>query len=82
MTENKQMAYVERGAVDAVLLIVQVLCEAGDETGALRELAHFVEKMRECVMVALEEVVENERGFSGGFPWVVKSRPERFRLES
>ncbi len=82
MMEDNQMAYVERGAVEAVLRIVHLLEEAGNEKGALRELAHFMEKMRDRVMVPLETVIEQEHDHTDDFPLVVRLQPERFRLIS
>jgi hypothetical protein len=37
MMGDMHMAYVEQGAVDAVLQAVRLLSEAGNERGAMRE---------------------------------------------
>jgi hypothetical protein len=79
MTETN-MAYVERGAIDAVLQAVRLLSEAGDTRGALRELEHFVAALKDKVLVPLEVEVLKESGACDGFPWLVKSRPERYQL--
>jgi hypothetical protein len=42
MMADKHIAYVEHGAIDAVLGAVELLNEAGDTRGALRELEHFL----------------------------------------
>jgi hypothetical protein len=74
------MVYVEQGAIDAVLQAVRLLSEAGDTRGALRELEHFVAALADSMLVPLEVVVSKEAGAGDSFPWLVKSRPERFGL--
>jgi hypothetical protein len=51
MMADKHIAYVEQGAIDAVLAAVRLMREAGDERGALRELEHFVAELENKVMV-------------------------------
>jgi hypothetical protein len=80
MMADKHIAYVEQGAIDAVLGAVKLLNEAGDERGALRELEHFVAALENKVLVPLGVVIEKADGETDDFPWVVKSRPERYRL--
>ena len=80
MMADKHIAYVEQGAIDAVLGAVKLLNEAGDTRGALRELEHFVAALEDKVLVPLEAVVLKELGTCDGFPWLVKSRLELFRL--
>lgn len=80
MMVTRQLTFVEKEAVEAVLRAVQLLRDAGDEAGALRELQHFVEKMRERLMVPLDSLVDKAHQLSNGFPWIVRSRPERFKL--
>lgn len=79
MTETN-MAFVEQGAIDAVLQAVRLLSEAGDTHGALRELEHFVAAMKDKILVPLSDVIKKVEGETDEFPWVVKSRPERYRL--
>ncbi len=80
MIMGNDNVYIERKAVDAVLRVVHLLVEAGDSHGALRELEHFVGKMQERVLVPLEEAVKSEIKVENFFPWLVKSRPDRFKL--
>jgi hypothetical protein len=72
MMGDMHVAYVEQGAIDAVLQAAKLLGEAGDTRGALRELEHFV--------AALATVILKESGTCDAFPWLVKSRPERYQL--
>jgi hypothetical protein len=74
------MAYVEQGAIDAVLRAAQLLVEAGDTRGALRELEHFVAALEDKILVPLGDVIEKAAGETDDFPWIVKSRLERYRL--
>ena len=80
MTADKQMTCVERGAIEAVMRMVALLEATGDASGALRELEHFMGKVRERVLVPLENIVKREQEASDTFPWLVKSRPDRFKL--
>jgi hypothetical protein len=81
MTETN-MAYVEQGAIDAVLQAVRLMCEAGDERGALRELEHFVAALEDKILVPLSDVIEKAAGETDEFPWIVKSRLEKFTLST
>ena len=80
MMADKHIAYVEQGAIGAVLGAVKLLKKAGDTRGALRELEHFVAALEDSVLVPLEAVILKGSGACDGFPWLVKSRPERFGL--
>ena len=80
MMADKRIAYVEQGAIGAVLGAVELLNEAGDTRGALRELEHFVAALKDNILVPLGDVIEKAEGETDEFPWVVKSRPERYRL--
>jgi hypothetical protein len=71
MMAGTHMAYVEQGAMDAVLGAVELLNEAGDERGALRELEHFVAALKDKVLMPLEAVVSKESGAGDSFPWLV-----------
>jgi hypothetical protein len=80
MMAGRDIVYVERAATDAVLRAARLLAEAGDERGALRELGHFVSALGDKVLVPLGYVIEKAAGEIDEFPWIVKSRPERFGL--
>ena len=80
MMAKTNMAYVEQGAIDAVLHAVRLMREAGDTRGALRELEHFVAALKDNILVPLGDVIEKAAGETDDFPWIVKSRPERYRL--
>ncbi len=80
MMADKHIAYVEQGAIDVVLGAVKLLSEAGDTRGALRELEHFVAALKDKILVPLGDVIEKAAGETDDFPWVVKSRPGRYRL--
>ena len=80
MIVQTNMAYVEQGAIDAVLRAAQLLVEAGDTRGALRELEHFVVALKDNILVPLGDMIEKAEGETDEFPWVVKSRSERYRL--
>ena len=80
MMADKHIAYVEQGAIDAVLGAVKLLKKAGDTRGALRELEHFVAALEDKILVPLGDVIDKAAGAIDGFPWVVKSRPVRYRL--
>ena len=79
MTETN-MACVEQGAIDAVLRAAQLLVEAGDTRGALRELEHFVAALKDNILIPLGDIVPKAVDVTNGFPWLVKSRPERYQL--
>ncbi len=66
MMAGKHIAYVEQGAIDAALGAVELLSEAGDTRGALRELEHFVAALEDKVMVPLEMVVMKEAAAGAG----------------
>nr|MDO8084351.1 hypothetical protein [Candidatus Sigynarchaeum springense] len=76
---NKQMIFVEKGAVDAVMRVMVLLEEAGDADGALREMKHFLAALRAKVLVPLGDIVKKEAEASDVISWLVKSNPERFR---
>jgi hypothetical protein len=80
MMADKHIAYVEHGAIDAVMGAVKLLKKAGDTRGALRELEHFAAALKDKVLVPLSNVIEKAEEETDAFPWVVKSRPERYRL--
>jgi hypothetical protein len=80
MMAETNMAYVEQGAIDAVLQAVRLMREAGDTRGALRELEHFVTALKDNILVPLGDMIEKAAGETDEFPWIVKSRPERYRL--
>ncbi len=80
MMANKRIAYVEQGAIDVVLGAVKLLNEAGDTRGALRELGHFVAALKDKILLPLGVVIEKAEGETDDFPWIVKSRPEKFTL--
>ncbi len=80
MMADKHIAYVEQGAIDAVLGAVRLLKKAGDTRGALRELEHFVAALKDKVLVPLSDVIEKAAGDTDDFPWVVKSRPDRYSI--
>ena len=77
---NRIVAVVDEQAIGAVLRVVALLESAGDPRGALRELEYFMKALQERVLLPLETVVEKERDVRRAFPWVVRSRPDRFRL--
>ena len=62
MMADKHIACVEQGAIDAVLGAVELLNEAGDTRGALRELEHFVAKLKDKILVPLSDVIEKAAG--------------------
>ena len=80
MMAETNMAYVEQGAIDAVLQAVRLLHEAGDTRGVLRELEHFVAALKDKILVPLSDVIEKAEGETDDLSWIVKSRPERYRL--
>ena len=73
---ERRLAICEAYPQDPTLRYV----EAGDTRGALRELEHFVAALEDSVLVPLEAVILKGSGACDGFPWLVKSRPERFGL--
>jgi len=73
--------YVEQRTIEAVLRAARLLEEAGDERGALRELEHFVAALKGKVLVPLGELVLQEPVARDGFPWLVKSRPDMYRIK-
>ena len=80
MMKDKRRIYVEQDAVEAVMWAVRLLEESGDECGALRELEHFISGLKEKVMMPLDELVLEESRARDGFPWLVKSRLDMYRL--